>query len=133
MEAINDFLIRIESLQDDIEEINVDIHGINRIDAKYLRQLEETAFSVVSNFVSLLMEFREYFKFDLVKADILTDMHKAIQVVGFCRLESHLPGVMDCQIETIVYKTFRKLGKPVPEVSPAKGLKALVQPSGRKK
>ena len=83
MEAINDFLIRIESLQDDIEEINVDIHGINRIDAKYLRQLEETAFSVVSNFVSLLMEFREYFKFDLVKADILTDMHKAIQVVGF--------------------------------------------------
>ena len=47
MEAINDFLIRIESLQDDIEEINVDIHGINRIDAKYLRQLEETAFSVV--------------------------------------------------------------------------------------
>ena len=72
------------------------------------------------------MEFQEYFKFDLVKADMLTDMHKAIQVVGFCRLESHLPGVMDCQIETVVYETFRKLGKPVPKVSPAKGLKALV-------
>ena len=126
MEAISDFNIRIESLQDDIEEINVDIHGTNRIDANYLRQLEETAFSVISNFVTLLMEFQEYFNFELVRADMLLHMHKAIQLVGFCRLECLLPGVMDCQIEKIVYEIFQKLGKPVPQVSSAKGLKSLI-------
>ena len=66
-------------MKDSIEGIDADIHGKNKIDSRYLSQMEEDAFSVLRNFVDLLCEFRQYFNFDWVQGDILLKMHKTIK------------------------------------------------------
>ena len=106
--------------------IEVDIHGRNKIAARYLRQIEEEAFTIIREFVDLLSEFRHYFNADLVGGDLLLKLHRSIKVTSFCRQEFVLPGIMDTQIEQIVCDTFKKLGKPVPKNSAENNLKSLV-------
>ena len=106
--------------------IEVDIRGRNKIAARYLRQLEEEAFTVVREFVDLLTEFRHYFNADLVGGDMLLNLHRRIKVLAFSRQEFVLSGIMDTQIEQIVCDTFKKLGKPVPKKLAEKNLKSLV-------
>ena len=91
--------------------IEVDIHGRNEIAIRYLRQIEEEAFTIIREFVDLLSEFRHNFNADLVGGDLLLKLHRSIKVTTFCRQELLLPGVMDTQIEQIVCDTFKKLSK----------------------
>ena len=106
--------------------IEVDIHGRNKIAARYLRQIEEEAFTIIREFVDLLSKFRHNFNADLLAGDLLLKLHRSIKVTTFCRQELLLPGIMDTQIEQIVCDTFKKLGKPVPKKSVENNLKSLV-------